>query len=328
VRVLPHKEPEAPPPPVFTYAFLEREISPGRLVVARQSEGEGGIVLEMRAFAIDAATRKASLPRREELLTLLDDKEELFVAGAAWALGIEGARESAVKLKAAKVASGPGRAAVAQALVRCGDDAGRKTLRALLGEADAAGRRAAALALAELPPSGLDADALAEAADDADPATAELLGIVLARMGPPARNALLRLSRSSKPGKRAAAARALGRVSGVAEEERLLALACDPEVQTEAARALTRPPREIAKENRAAFAKALLSCAKSRNEEAARRLSMLAYQAHVDDDATIAALVECTPVTAKAIWALNKLEGTNFATADDCKRWLLERKKK
>jgi hypothetical protein len=327
-RVLPHRRPDAPPPPQLTYAFLEREISPGRLLVARQSEGEGGVVLEIRAFAVDAAGRKASLPSREELLPLLDDPEELLVAGAAWALGVDGAREAAAKLKAARVASGPGRAAVAQALVRCGDDAGRRTLRALLGEADPAGRRAAALALAELPPSGLDADALAEAADDADPATAELVGIALARIGSPARNALLRISRSSRPGKRAAAARVLGSIGGAAEEERLLALACDPEVQAEAARALTRPPREIAKENRAAFAKALLACARSRNEEAARRLSMLAYQAHVDDDATIAALVECTPVTAKAIWALNKLEGTDFATADDCKRWLAERRKK
>ncbi len=327
-RVLPHKQPDPPPPPAFTYAFLAREAAPGRLLVARQSEGEGGMVLEIRAFAIDAATRKATLPRREELLPLLQDPEEIFAAGAAWALGVEGARENAARLKEAKVASGPGRSAVAQALVRCGDDAGRRTLRALLDEPDAATRRAAALALAELPPASADADALAEAADDADPATAELVGIALARIGPGARNALQRLSRASKPGKRIAAARVLGRVGGAAEEERLLALACDPEVQTEAARTLTRPPREILKENRGAFAKALLACAKSRNEEAARRLSMLAYQAHVDDDATLAALVECTTVTPKAIWALNRLQGTNFATADDCKRWLLERKRR
>ncbi|HEX5138290.1 MAG TPA: hypothetical protein VFY93_15045 [Planctomycetota bacterium] len=328
-RVLPHKEHDPPPPPASTYAFLAREVAPGRLIVARQSEGEGGIVTEMRAFAIDASARKASLPRREELLPLLDDPEELLAAGAAWALGIEGAREVAPKLKAAKVASGPARAAVAQALARCGDDLGRRTLRALLAEADPATRRAAALALAELPPAASDADALAEAAADADPATAELAGIALARIGSGARNALLRLSRASKPERRAVAAKVLAHVAGTQEEERLLALVCDPEVQTEAARALTRPPRAIAKENRAAFAKALLSCAKSGNEEAARRLSVLvAYQAHVDDDATMAALVDCTTVTPKAIWALNKLEGTNFVTADDCKRWWQERKKR
>jgi len=326
-RPLPYKEREPDPPPAYTYAFVEREVAPSRLVVARQSEGEKGVVTEIRAFAIDTGSKKASLPSREESLALLEDPEELFVAGAAWALGQDGARDLVPKLKAARVTSGPARAAVAQALVRCGDDAARRTLRTLLGDDDAATRRAAAVALAELPPVSGDADALAEAAADADPVTAELAGITLARMGQGARNAVLRLSRSSRAEKRVAAAKVLGHMSGADEEERLLALVCDPDVQTAAARALTRPPRQIRKENRAAFARALLSCARSGNAEAARRLSMLTYQAHVDDDAALAALVECTTVTPKAIWALNKLEGTNFVTADDCKRWLMERKK-
>jgi len=328
-RALPHWEKkEPPPPPAMVYAFLQRETAPGRLLVARQSEGEGGIILEVCAFAIDVASRKASLPLRDELLPLLDDPEELFVAGAAWALGQDGSHDLVARLKALKVTSGPGRATVAQALVRCGDDGSRRVLRALLAEADPAGRRAAALALAQLPPAAGDADALAEASTDPDPATAELIGIALARIGAGAHNALFRLSRASRAEKRVAAATILGHVTGADAEERLLTLVCDPDVQTAAARALTRPPREISKENRAAFAKALLACARTGNAEAARRLSMLAFQAHVDDDLTIAALVECTGVEPKAIWALNKLEGTNFVTADDCKRWLMERRRK
>ncbi len=327
-RALPHKWMDPGIPPTLNYAFLARETSPGRLLVARQSEGESGAVSEMVAFAIDTGTRKAALPRRDELLLLLGDPEEAFVAGAAWALGHDGARELVPRLKAAGVASGPARAAVAHALVRCGDETARKTLRVLLGEEDPATRRAAALALAQLPPAAADADALADAAADEDPETAELSGIALARLGQGARSALLRLSHASRPEKRVAAARVLGRMDGTEEEERLLALACEPDVQTAAARALTRPPREIRKENHAVFARALLACARSRNAEAARRLGMLAYQAHVEDDATLQALVECTTLTPKAIWALNKMEGTNFATADDCKRWWQERKRK
>ncbi len=327
-RALPHKEKDTGAPAAFNYAFLARETSPGRLVVARQSEGERGIVCEIVAFAIDTGTKKAALPRREELLALLEDPEELFVAGAAWALGHDGAREVVPPLKAARVAAGPARATVAQALVRCGDESARRTLRALLEEEDAAGRRAAALALAQLPPLAADADALAGAAADADPETAELIGIALARIGQGAKNALLRLSHASRAEKRVAAARVLGRMDGAEEEERLLALVCDPDVQTAAARALTRPPREIRKENHAAFGHALLACAKAKNADAARRLSMLACQAHVEDDATLAAIVECTPLTPKAIWALNKLQGLNFVTADDCKRWWQERKRK
>jgi hypothetical protein len=327
-HALPPREREPQAPPAYNYAFLCREVSPGRVLVARQSEGDGGIIAEIRAFAVDAASRKAVLPRRDELLALLTDPEQLYAAGAAWALGLDGTRDLVPRLKAAQVVSASAKAAVAEAVVRCGDETGRRTLRALLGEADPVGRRAAAAALAELPPVSVDADALAEAAADPDPGTAELVGIALARLGAGGRNALLKLSRASKTEKRVAAARILGRVGGVEEEERLLALVCDPEVQTEAARALTRPPREIAKENHAAFAKALLACAKAVNHEAARRLSILTWQAHVDDDATLAALVECTPVAPRAIWALNKLAGTHFVTADDCKRWLEDRKKK
>jgi hypothetical protein len=327
-RELPHRPRDPGAPPLLNYAFVARETSPGRLLVARRSEGEADAVSEIVAFAIDAVTRKAALPRRDELLPLLEDPEELLVTGAAWALGQDGARELVPRLKAARVASGPARAAVAQALVRCGDDSARRTLRALLGEEDVSTRRAAAFALAQLPPLAADADGLAEAAADADPEAAELAGIALARIGQGARNALLRLSHASKAGKRAAAARVLARMDGTEEEERLLALVCDPDVQTAAARALTRPPREIRKENHAAFAKALLACARARNAEAARRLSMLACQAHVEDEGTLAAIVECTTLTPKAIWALNRMQGLNFVTADDCKRWWQERKRK
>jgi hypothetical protein len=38
--------------------------------------------------------------------------------------------------------------------------------------------------------------------------------------------------------------------------------------------------------------------------------------------------VECTTLAPKAIWALNKMHGLNFVTADDCKRWWQEREKK
>lgn len=300
--------------------------SPGRLLVARQSEGEAGAVSEIVLFAIDTGTRKAALPRRDELLPLLEDPEELLAAGAAWALGLDASREVALKLKGARVASGPARAVVAQALVRSGDETARRALKALLGEDDAATRRAAACAFAELPPAAGDADALAEAAADPDAATAELAGIALARLGREARNALMRLSHASRTEKRVAAARVLGRMNGQEEEARLLALACDPDVQTAAARALTRPPRAIRKENHAAFGKALAACARAKNEEAARRLSMLLWQAHIEDEGALAALVECTTITPKAIWALNRSQGTNFVTADDCKRWWQERK--
>ncbi len=327
-RALPHRAMDPGTPPSLTYAFVAREIAPGRLLVGRQSEGERGAVSEIVVFAIDAGARKASLPRNDELRALLGDPEETLAAGAAWALGRDGAKELVPQLKAARIASGPARAAVAQALVRCGDETGRRTLRALLAEEDPAARRAAALALAQLPPAAVDADALAETAADADAETAELAGIALARLGPGAKNALLRLSHASRAEKRVAAARILGRMDGVDEEQRLLALACDADVQTAAARALTRPPREIRKENHAAFGKALLACAKAKNAEAARRLSLLACQAHVDDDATLQALVECTSLAPKAIWALNRMQGLNFVTADDCKRWWQERKKK
>jgi hypothetical protein len=327
-RALPHKEKPPAAPPALVYAFLVRETSPGRLVVARQSEGERGIAVEIVAFAIDAEARKAALPRRDELLPLLGDPEELFVAGAAWALGHDGARDLLPALKAARASSGSARAAIAQALVRCGDEAARRTLRALLAEDDPAGRRAAALALAQLPPVPGDADALAEAAADGDPGTAELCGIALARLGPGARTELLRLSHASRAEKRVAAAAVLGRMDGAEEEARLLALVCDADVQTAAARALTQPPREIRKENHAAFGKALLACAKARNAEAARRLSLLAAEAHLEDEGTLAALVECTTLTPKAIASLNRLEGLNLVTADDCKRWWQERKRK
>jgi hypothetical protein len=176
----------------------------------------------------------------------------------------------------------------------------------------------------------VDADALAEAAADEDAETARLAGIALARLEGAARNALGKLSRAARPEKRAAAAAVLARIDHAEAEERLLALARDPEplVQTAAARALTRPPREILKENHAAFGRALLACARARNAEAARRLSILAYHARIDHEETLQALVECASLEPKAIRALNKLMGLNFVTADDCKRWWQERKGK
>jgi hypothetical protein len=326
-RALPHKARALDPPAPLVYAFLARETAPGRLLVARQSEGERGLVLEMRAFAIDVPARRAALPTREELLALLGDPEDLFVGGAAWALAPDGARDLVPRLKAGRASSGAARAAVAEALVRCGDDGARRTLRALLGE-DPGARRSAALALARLPPSPADTDALADAAADEDPETAELAGMALVRPGAKAKGALLRLSHSERPGKRAAAARVLARCEGAEEEARLLALAADPDAQTAVARALTRPPRAILKENRGAFGRALLACARARNAEAVRRLSMLAYQARIDEEETLGALVEGTTVDPKAIWALNKLMGLQSVTADDCKRWWQERKRK
>jgi hypothetical protein len=329
-RALPTKggAPETPPFSL-SYAFLEREVAPGRLLVARQSEGEGGIVLELRLFALDAASGRADLPRREESLPLLEDPEPLLAAGAAWALGFAQARELVPPLKAALGrAAGSARATIAQALVRCGDDGSRRTLRALLADADAGSRRAAAVALAELPPAAADADALAEAITDADAETARLAAIALARIGPGARNAAVKVSRAARPEKRAAAAAVLARIDDAAAEERLLALARDPEVevQTAAAQALTRPPRAILKENLVAFGRALLACAKAKNAQATRRLAMLAYDARIDAEGTLEALVEAASFEPKAIWALNKLMGLEITTADDCRRWWEERK--
>jgi len=326
-RVLPHREhPEAPPDEAFNYAFLARQPDAGRVLVARRSEGPEGMLLEMVCFEVDLEHERAALPAPETLHELLKEREEgLWRAGAAWALGRHGRREDIPALKAAlrHEEDAAARAEFARALVRCGDETGLRTLRGLLEEKDRGARRAAALALAQLPPDRLCADALAVGLADADPETARLCALALARLGGAAVNPVLRLVRSSRPELRIAAARLLGHVDDATAEERLLGLVRDPdpEVALAAAVALTAPPRAILPANHEEFGDALLACARSRNGKAARRLSMLAQQAQLHHERVYEGLVACAPIEEKAIAALARLTGERLLTPDDCAIW-------
>ncbi|MHC4548940.1 MAG: hypothetical protein ACYTEZ_09190 [Planctomycetota bacterium] len=325
-RALPAKQADpAPDAPVLAYGFVTFEIAPGRILVARQSEGPDELLTELRCFVVEVARAEVALPRTDEAVGLLDHREPLVRAGAAWALGTVGAPRLVAPLEAAlgRTTLGAARAEIARAIVRCGEPRGRRTLRALLGaERDVSARRAAARALAQAP-DRRDAAALAGALADEDAETARYVGLALVRLGGPGLQALLAVARSSRPEVRAAAARVLGRVDAAAAERRLLALAREGEerVQTAAAVALTSPPRAIHPEHHPDFARALEACRAARNRKAARRLAILAGHAGIGHERVLEALVALAVLEPKAIWALRRLTGIDLETDEEWRAW-------
>jgi len=326
-RVLPTRRKEAPSAaaPAPAYGFVTLQASAGRVIVARQSEGPGDLLQELICFVVDVESARISLPEEGELTRMLDHPEPLVRAGAAWALGHAGKGRFAPALKdaLARTTLGVARAEIARAILRCGDPAGRRTLRALLSaERDVSARRGAALALAQAPDRS-DLDALADALVDPDGATANYVGLALVRLGTPGVEAVTRASRSSRSEMRAGAARALARLDDPEAEKRLLALARDGEaaVQTAAAVALTSPPRAICPENHGEFARALDACRMKRNGKAARRLSILAGHAKITHERVLKALVDLAASEPKAIWSLARITGEKLATHADCRAW-------
>jgi HEAT repeat protein len=326
-RALPTKKREAPPAagPAPAYGFVTLEESPGRVIVARQSEGPDKVISEIICFVVDVRKAQVALPEESELTRLLEHPEPLVRAGAAWALGHSEMARFAPLLKRALSATnlGAARAEIARAIVRCGDPDGRRTLHALLGaQRDVSARRGAALALVQAPDRS-DAEALAFGLADPDAATADLVALALVRLGKPGSQALLRASQSSRREVRAAAARALARLDGPAAENRLLALAreSDALVQTAAAFALTSPPRAIYPPNHGDFARALDACRVKRNQKAARRLSILAGHGRIAHERVLKALVDLTAFEPKAIWSLQRITGEKLATARDWRVW-------
>lgn len=325
-RALAEAKPEEVAVPPLDYAFCSLEPAAGRILVARQSEGEDGRVEEMVCFVVTLREPRVRLPEESELLGLLRHDEPLFRAGAAWALSHAGNREHVPALKASleRTLAGPARAALAEAIIRCGDDAARKTLRALLqAEGEPAGRRAAAVALATLPPDRADGEALSVAIGDADASTALAVGVALARLGDHGAAMAVRASRSTRREIRVAAARVLGRMEAPQAEERLLRMVGDPEaeVQLEAARALTRPPRAILPENHDELARALDACRLRKNRNAASRLAKLAAHAGIRDERVLKALVDLAPFHEQAIESLALLTGERLTTPEECRAW-------
>lgn len=320
-RELPHEPPKPAPPRPFDYAFLVEEVTAGRFLVARQSEGAEGLVHEIVCFAIETPAGKVSLPEPSECDSLLGHREEAFVAGAAYALALRGDRKAAASVRGAlaRVGGAGARARIAQALAMLGDETGRRTLRGLLREAP----EAAALALLRLPPEKGDGETLANALAEADAEKARLLGLCLARLGPAALPALQRLLQSSKPQIRASAAPVLGALDDPESEARLLRLGRDGEEapQSEAAIALTRPPRALHPQNHEALGQAIDACRRGGNRKALLRLVLLAAQAEIRHDAVLKALVDAASDEPKAIWALQRLAGKELRTADDWRAW-------
>jgi HEAT repeat protein len=330
-RALPRKPRPEPPPPVgLTYAFVTDQPGDDRLIVARWTEGSDGPVGEVACFAVALPGGEVTLPDAATLARLASHEEPLFRAGAAWALGHGGQAASTGTLRRilSHAQTGVEQAEAARALARCGDEGGRRTLRALLGGDDAGGRRAAAAALLTLAPERGDGEALAGAIADADPDTAGDARLALARLGAAGLSALVRVSRSSHPAKRAAAAAVLGRIDDAAAEKRLLTLVLDSDggVQKAAAVALTSPPRAILPEHHTDYARALDACRRSRAKRASFLLSVLAAQARIRHEKVLEALVGLADFQDKAIWALAKLTKQKLETAEDCKRWWKGRK--
>ncbi len=314
------------PPDPLIYAFVSTEPVPGRLLVARQSEGGGGLLDEFVCFALDVPAREVAIPRREELLRLLKEEEPLFRAGAAWALGHEGDKAALPDLRDAlgRTELGSARAMLAGALVRCGDGTARKSLRQILGEEKEPGaRRAAARALVTTRLERADADVLAGALGDGDGRTAELALLGLALLGKEAYGAVERAARSQSPDLRAAATAALAWIDTREAEARLLHMVGDPEeaVQSAAAVALTSPPRTVLPENHAEFARALDAARLKKNKRAAHRLSVLARHARLDHEKILKALVDLAPFHAEAIRSLAALAGAQLETPEECKEW-------
>lgn len=331
-RALPRKmHPKKPPADVLSYAFVTEQDGDGRLLVARWTEGPDGPVGEIVCFAVALPGGEVTLPDDATLVRLAAHDEPLFRAGAAWALGRGGHAASTGPLRKvlARAQTGIEKAEAARALVRCGDGAARRILRALLGdEKDAGGRRAAVAAMLTLPPERGDADALADAIADPDPDTAGDARLALARLGAAGLPALVRASRSSQPARRAAAAAVLGRLDDAAAEKRLLTLVLDSDaaVQKAAAVALTSPPRAILPEHHADYARALDACRRSHAKRASYLLSVLAAQARIRHEKVLEALVGLAEFQDKAIWALARLTKQKLETAEDCKRWWKRRK--
>lgn len=327
-RVLPtkkKKERTANTGPAPAYAFVTLEPSPGRVIVARQSEGPDNLVTEMICFAVDVEQGRVTLPDERELTRLLEHAEPLVRAGAAWALGHSELARHVPKLKQALMATTPAaaRAEIARAILRCGDPDGRRTLHALLGaERDIGARRGAARALVQAPDRS-DADPLAFALADPDAATAKLVALALVRLGKPGSQALMRASRSSRPEVRAAAARALARLDDADAEQRVLALAREGDalVQTAAAYALTSPPRALWPRNHGDFGRALEACRTKRNRKAARRLCILAGHAKISHERVLKALVDLAETEERAMWSLRRITGEKLETPRDWRIW-------
>ncbi len=314
------------PPDPLSFAFVSIEPVPGRLLVARQSEGGNGLLDEFVCFGLNVPGREVELPRREELLRLLREDEPLFRAGAAWALGLGGDRTACPELREAlgRTDLASARALLAGALVRCGDATARKSLRQILVEEKETGaRRAAARALVTGKPERGDADALVGVLADGDGRTAELALLGLALLGREAWAAIDRGARAQKPEARAAAACALGWLDTREAEARLLHLVGDGDeaVQSAAAVALTSPPRTILPENLADFARALDAARLKKNKRAAHRLSVLARHAKLDHEKILKALVDLAPFHAEAIRSLAALTGQPLETPEACKEW-------
>jgi hypothetical protein len=309
---------------VMSYAFVSREVAPGRLLVGRHSEGEGDVLKELTCFAVDVLKSEARLPARAELIGLLSDKEPLFRAGAARHLGLAKDRKALAELKLAlqRTQQGAARVTIAAAIARCGDKSGRKTLRALL-----ATEPTAAYELALLEPDNRDLDSLAAMLPKLEGRTALHAAVALARIGDRAGRAMMPLIRSRNPETRARAIVVLGHIDNAAAERTVLRMVGDSDemVRKTAAKALTSPPRKILESNYPAFAKALEDAGKTETKSAAHRLATLAMHAELKDEKILGALVELTRFHRQASKALRKLTGLKLETSDDWQRWWRER---
>ena len=308
------------------YAFLTREVAPGRILVGRRTEEGGDWIAEPVCYEVRTGSFEVVLPEPKDLRRLLRDSEPLFRAAAARRLGqlADKKNEKALRDALQKETNALGRAEMAWALVRGGDAASRKTLRGLLrSPKNAPARRAAASALARVPPSGADAAALARALEQKDPATVRLASIALARMGQPAVSPVARAASSSRPEVRIAAVTTLAFIDDPKAEKVVLQKLRDRvgDVQSAAAVALTTPPRALFPANYGEFARGLVACGRSKNPNAARRLCILAAHAQVLHDGVLEALVGLTPQEPKAIWALQRLVEKDLTTADQWRAW-------
>jgi len=323
-RALAKAHPLPPDPAVLSYAFVTRELAGGRLLVARQSEDAEGRPSELSCFVLNFEKPTAKPPARGELLEMLKDEEPLMRGAAARQLGLAADREALDELKASlkSTMQEAARIALAEAIVRCGDRDGRKTLRALLKTEPEAAR-----AIALLPPDPRDADELAAALGDLPERPALYVAVALARIGDRAARALAPCTRGREERERIRAATALGHIDDVTAERTLLRMVGDPkeEVRKAAARALTDPPRKIMESNYGEFAKALEAAGRTQTKSAAYRLATLAMHAGLKDDRILGALVDLTTFHDRAIEALRKLTGLELQTSDDWKRWWKER---
>ena len=73
-RALPtkKKEPPAAAGPAPAYGLVTLEESPGRVIVARQSEGPDDVISEIICFVVDVSRARVALPEESELTRMLD----------------------------------------------------------------------------------------------------------------------------------------------------------------------------------------------------------------------------------------------------------------